>query len=534
MRVMSIPSFALTAFAATSNISRFQDRCLSFRPELHVYNSTRTELAFVPAGTNLTFPDNDPTCNRKSQLVSEDTCRVALSIPTSNRSSITFEMWLPGSWTGRILATGNGGIDGCVKYEDVAYGAANGFSTVGTNNGHNGTYGDAFYHNDDVVVDYAWRALHTSVEVGKKLTALFYGVSAQKSYYLGCSLGGRQGINSADLFPEDFDGIVAGSPAVDFNSLYSWRASFITTTGNADSENFISADTWKTTIHEEILRQCDEIDGVLDGIIEDPTLCHFQPETLRCRLEDENAETCLNENQIQEVSAIFSDYLWPNGSLLYPAMQPGSEVLAADGLYVGEEYKPSVDWFKFVVLQDPSWDPATYKLEDALIAAQRNPGGIRTWPSSLNAFASRGGKLLTYHGQQDQQITSFNSVRFYEHLANSTGYDSEKMDEFYRFFRIPGMNHCASGPGAWVVGQGGSVASNNIPYDKAHNILVALVDWVEKGEAPDTITGTKFVDDDVSKGIAYRHRHCRYPLRSVYKGAGHKPLDIDSWGCRAL
>ncbi|KAI0011245.1 feruloyl esterase B [Xylariaceae sp. FL0662B] len=527
----SIPSLALAALTVASNFSSFQDRCLSFRPELHVYNSARTELAFVSAGTNLTFPDNDPTCNRESQLVSTDTCRVAMSIPTSNRSSITYEMWLPESWTGRMLATGNGGIDGCVKYEDIAYGAANGFSSIGTNNGHNGTVGDAFYLNDDVVVDYAWRALHTSVEVGKKLTNLFYGESVQKSYFLGCSLGGRQGINSADLFPEDFDGIVAGSPAVDFNSLYSWRASFITTTGSANSENFISADTWKTTIHEEVLRQCDEIDGVIDGIIEDPTLCHFQPEMLLCRSENESAQKCLSESQVHEISAIFSDYLWPNGSFLYPGMQPGSEVQAADGLYAGKAYQPSVDWFKFAILQDPSWDPVTYTLEDALVATQKNPGGIRTWPSSLDAFASHGGKILTFHGQQDQQITSYNSIRFYDYLASGTAYNSEQMDKFYRLFRIPGMNHCSGGRGAWVIGQGGNAASTGIPFDETHNVLAALIDWVENGEAPDTIVGTKFVDDDVREGVEYNHRHCRYPLRSTYKGAGHESLDIDSWEC---
>ncbi|CAJ2501743.1 Uu.00g045960.m01.CDS01 [Anthostomella pinea] len=562
-----LSALATTVYGA-NDTKTFQERCLSFKPDIYVQNSTLNVLEYVPSATNLTFPDNDPTCARASQMAYADLCRVALSIPTSNRSSITFEMWLPESWEGRTLATGNGGIDGCVKYEDIAYGTANGFSrfvtllcdrssslcnplnlatmiraltdlqyklivaALGTNNGHNGTYGNAFYHNEDIVIDYAWVSLHTSVDVGKRLTTLFYGESAKKSYYIGCSLGGRQGIGSAEKFPEDFDGIVAGSPAVNFNSLYSWRARFFTVTGAPASEDFIAADTWKTTIHSEVLSQCDGIDGVLDGIIEDPTLCHFQAERLLCGSTDNTTADCLNPAQVQKVETIFSNYLWPNGTVMYPGMQPGSEILAADGLYSGQAFGPSTDWFRFAVLEDPSWRPATYTLDDSLIAAQKNLGGIRTWPSSLAAFQSHGGKLLTFHGQQDQQISSFNSARFYGHLASGMGYSQEQMDEFYRLFRVPGMNHCSGGPGAWTIGQGGSDAAYGIPFDRAHNVLAAVVDWVEGGLPPDTITGTKFVNDSVSWGVAYQHRHCRYPSRSTYKGEGHDPLIEDSWECR--
>ncbi|KAI1499943.1 Tannase/feruloyl esterase [Biscogniauxia marginata] len=521
-----------TCGTVTATSRNFEERCVAFAPEKYIHNSTRTELQFIPARTDLTFPDNDPTCNRKSQVVSVDVCRIALSIPTSNRSSITYEMWLPESWTGRTLATGNGGIDGCIKYEDIAYGTVNGFATVGTNNGHNGSYGDAFYQNEDVVVDFAWRSLHTSVVAVKKLAGLFYAEDPIKSYYIGCSLGGRQGIKAAEKFPDDFNGILAGAPAVDFNNLYSWRASFFPITGAAGSPDFISAETWSTTIHDEVLKQCDDIDGVPDGIIEDPTLCHFQPEALRCGIANSSG-SCLNAAQVQTVKTIFSDYLWPNGTLLFPSMQPGSEVRAASGLYSGAPWAPSEGWFQFAVLEDPTWDPSTYTINDAQIVADKDPGGIRTWPSSLAAFEARGGKILTYHGLQDQQITSFNSIRLYEHLSSGMGYTSEQMDAFYRLFRVPGMSHCSGGPGAWVLGQGGSSAAEGIGFDGDQNVLAALVNWVEKDAAPEIVTGTKFADDSTSEGVAYKHRHCRYPLRSTYLGSGHDPLQEDSWECRA-
>jgi feruloyl esterase len=176
-------------------------------------------------------------------------------------------------------------------------------------------------------------SLHTSAEVGKLITNAFYGEPHSKSYYLGCSLGGRQGIDNADKFPEDFNGIVAGAPGVDFNNLISWRARFFQVTGAIGQPNFVSATAWKTWIHDEVLRQCDMMDGVEDGIIEDSSRCVFEPSALLCRVN--MTEKCLSEDQVSLVKAIYSDYKYPSGELIFPAMQPGSEVGAAGGLYAG-------------------------------------------------------------------------------------------------------------------------------------------------------------------------------------------------------
>ncbi|KAI0393429.1 tannase and feruloyl esterase [Xylariaceae sp. FL0594] len=534
--------------ARRNNADQFTERCLSFEPKAHIPNSKPgvevNVLEYVSAGHNVTLPDTDPSCGRTSQVTAVDVCRIALSVPTSEKSGIVYELWLPETWNGRTLATGNGGIDGCIRYEDIAYGTGNGFSRLlndgiafGSNNGHNGSSGTAFCQNDEVVTDFSWRALHTSVGLGKKLTAAFYdGRKLGKSYYIGCSLGGRQGIGGAEKFPKDFDGVVAGAPAIDFNSLYSWRASFFTITGDANSPGFVSAETWKTTIHEEVLKQCDTIDGVADGIIEDPTLCHFETQKLLCKTDANKTENyCLSPEKAERVETVFSDYRWLNGTLLYPRANPGGEVLAADGLYSGKAWAPSADWFKYVILSNPGWDPSTYTLADAQMAVEKDPARISTWPSwdTLAPFRKRGGKIISYHGQQDQQISSFNSVRFWERLASGADMDGDSLDRidaFYRLFRIPGMNHCFGGPGAWVVGQGGYPASDGVPFDKGRNVLAAVVDWVEKGTGPDEIVGTKFVNDTPGAGIAYQHRHCRYPYRSTYSGHGD-PLNMESWNC---
>jgi feruloyl esterase len=141
--------------------SSFKQQCAQFGRDLKIANATVWFSEFVAAGTNLTFPDNNVTCTRPSQVVSADICRVALYVATSSRSGISMEAWLPRNWTGRFLSTGNGGISGCIQYEDLAYTSGLGFSTVGANNGHNGTGGTAFYNNTDVVTDFGWRSVHT-------------------------------------------------------------------------------------------------------------------------------------------------------------------------------------------------------------------------------------------------------------------------------------------------------------------------------------------------------------------------------------
>jgi feruloyl esterase len=368
--------------------------------------------------------------------------------------------------------------------------------------------------------------LHTSVDTGKTLTRELYGKAHSKSYYLGCSLGGRQGIKSAEKFPGDFDGIVAGAPGVDFNDLISWRARFFTITGAIGSANFIPATTWKTWIHDEVLRQCDTIDKAKDGIIEDPTLCKFDPSTLRCT--GGSTTKCLNDSQVEQLKTIFSDYKYPDGKLIFPAMQPGSEVGAVDRLYAGAPFPYSADWFKYVVYSDPSWDPSTFNYSDARAAEKLNPGDIRTYPNSLPGFERRGGKILTFHGQQDNQITSFNTIRWYNHLKGRRS--TQAMDEWIRFFRISGMNHCSGGPGAWVLGQGGNAAAAGVPFERESNVLKAMVDWVEQGAAPSYIEGTKFVNDTVSLGVDFKRRHCKYPLRNTLVGADFK--DPKSWECK--
>jgi feruloyl esterase len=161
------------------------------------------------------------------------------------------------------------------------------------------------------------------------------------------------------------------------------------------------------------------------------------------------------------------------------------------------------------VYSNPKWDPSTFTVQDAAVAENLNPSNIRTWPKDLSTFRNASGKIIAYHGGQDNQITSFNTERFYGHLSTGMQACPAELDEFFRFFRISGMFHCNSGPGAWVIGQGGGASVAGVSFERANNVLAALVDWVENGIAPETIEGTKFVDDNVAMGPAFQRRHCR-------------------------
>ena len=297
--------------------------------------------------------------------------------------------------------------------------------------------------------------MHTGVVVGKEITKKYYGEPHNKSYYLGCSTGGRQGFKAVQSYPDDFDGVVAGAPALDFAYLASWSASFYKIFGDAGSPTYIPAGALWALIHQEILNQCDAIDGVVDGILEDPMLCQFRPESLLCPPGTTSSTTCLTSAQVVAVRAAFTDYYGVDGQLIYPRMQPGSEETAQFVYYTTGAFPYSVDWFRYVVYSksftlfewlksdettdNPNWNASSYNRLDAKAAGDQNPFNIQTWNGDLSAFKNKGGKVLTYHGQADYIITSDNSPRYYNHVSATMGLPSSDLDEFYRFFRISGM-----------------------------------------------------------------------------------------------
>ncbi|KAJ7059797.1 tannase and feruloyl esterase [Mycena amicta] len=458
-----------------------ESACLSLKSGLHLENTTITQVSYVYAGSRISIPG---PCTASTD-VGTSVCRIEFSTQTSETSSVRAEAWLPDEWYGRFLALGNGGLGGCIDYAGLNYGSALHFGTVGSNNGHDGNDGIVFLDQPEVINDFAFRAIHVEAVIGKQLVEAYYQRAHSKAYYLGCSTGGRQGTQAALKFPEDFDGILAGGMnARNIGSPTPWS-----------SPAHIPLRKWHGLIAKEILNQCDELDGVKDGIITEPDDCDFQPETLL----------------FAALRKIYAP-LYVDGKLVYPRFDPGAESdPGGAAMFSGVFPGIAKDWVRYAVLNDSTFDLREYGDAQLHMMDKINPGGISTFDGDLSAFREHGGKFLTYHGRMDPLIASGNSKRYYDLVAESIG----TPDDFYRLFLVPGMGHCAGGPGAVNFGQLGGTAPPVSRNDSEHNILLALVEWVEGGIAPETIVGSSGGGD----GRETR-RHCRYPAaKSVWDGS---------------
>ncbi|KAH7304732.1 tannase and feruloyl esterase [Stachybotrys elegans] len=500
----------------------FSKQCSSLAESLaeELSNTTVRLSEYVSAGTNLSIPPTHPSCESVRSAFDFSFCRVALVAHTGPTSNVSLETWLPLNWTGRFLSVGNGGLGGCIDYSDMSYAVGRGFAAVGTNNGHDGNIGLPFFNNPGVIEDYAYRAIHTGVVLGKQITEALYGKKHTKSYYLGCSTGGRQGFMEAQRFPEDFDGIVAGAPAFDFTGLQASSAWYYNIVGTPGSPTFLTPQLWRVVL-QDTLKQCDGLDGHVDGVIEDPDLCQYRPEGLLCN--GETTTNCLTGIQADTVRRVYSALYDKHGELVYPRMQPGAE--SSFILWNGTPFPYAIDWWKYVVYNDPSFD-GNMTLDDIEAARNTETYGVDAFEGDLSGVKDRGTKILHYHGLQDNLITSDNSARYYNLVSRTMGLRSDDLDDFYRYFRISGMAHCSGGTGAYNIG---NRLSGLAGESAEENVLTAIVQWVEGGEAPEHVLGTAFTDFNKTE-IKFRRRHCKYPLRNAYSGSGD-PDSAESWSC---
>lgn len=514
-----------SALAANNQSSSFEQSCADLKESYRSENVTPLYSELISAGTELTVPDLDPSCEN-STTVSVDLCRLGLNVTTSDRSDIIMEVWLPQDWSGRFLSTGNGGINGCISYGDMAYATSLGFAATGSNNGHSGQNGTRFLNNLDVVTDYSYRALTTSAAIGKEVTDQFYEEPHKKSYYLGCSTGGRQGFKMAQDFPDIFDGIVAGAPAFNFQGLMSWSGTFHTIIKEAGPDGVPPPSTWPA-IDAELLAQCDHLDGAEDGLLEDPSLCNFWPEALVCG-PDDDTESCITGKQADTIRQFLSPVYGVNGSFVYPRMEPATGFLGfITASYTEEQFLYTDHWVKYAVYNDPDFDTSNLGPENWQDAFENDPSGVRTWSADLSELSSRGGKILHYHGMEDVLISPASSNTYYDLVSRTMGKSSAELDDFYRYFRISGMAHCMGGNGASAIG---NRLWNSASEDPEENVLMAMVKWVEEGVAPEAVVGSRFVNGTQDMGIEYKRSHCKYPARNTLKQGGD-PKNPDDWSC---
>lgn len=450
-----------------------------------------TTAQAVPAGS---FPvegfGGPPTMNVPSF------CRIAGHIHPSSDSDIAFEVWLPDKWNGRFQAVGNGGLAGMIVTQAMAGALWGGYATAGTDTGHKGgaaTGGWALGH-PEKIVDFGYRAIHEMTLRAKALIDAFYGSPARYAYWNGCSEGGGQALSEAQRYPDDYDGIVAGAPANNFVHLQvggNWISQAI----HKDPATFLSPDKLPA-ITAAVMAQCDSADGVTDGVLEDPRTCKFDPSVLACK--GEESASCLTRPQIEGLRKVYDGARNPQtGEQVFPGYMRGGE--NGWGFWVAGTGAPprnaqhgiSVVFFRNFVFDDPNWDWKTFDFDKDVALADKKVGAIINQINpDLSAFKRHGGKLLQYHGWNDPAISPLNSIDYFQSVQKKMGDTAS----FYRLFMIPGLEHCVGGPGPGHFDQMG-----------------VLVDWVEKGTAPDSIIGSR---------PGRTRPLCPYPQTAKYKGSG--------------
>jgi len=440
-------------------------------------------------------------------------CRVVGVTHGEPGSNVTVEVRLPDDWNGKLFFTTRQGYMGSLPpltNLTISQAISRHYAIVTTDGGHsNPSILDASFglNNRPAEIDFGYRGVHLSRVVGETLIAAYYGRGPAHSYYNGCSSSGRYAIQAAEHYPEDFDGIIAGAPALDVSGLavgYNWnmQATLANPLPTAKLPLIFSA----------VLTACDEIDGLVDGLIDEPRECHFDPHTLLCPTD--NTASCLTEGEIATLEKIYSgpsrsataaddpgEQLFPGfafgGELPDPVGRQGWDASVTQAvplqLTLMDQYlrylafdvdDANFDWRTFDFDTDPQRMDTMHQIIDAV-------------QDDLTPFAAAGGKMIIYQGWGDIAESPYRTIQYYEGLRRHTG--RRQVEDFARLFMAPGMYHC-----------GGGIGPNTF------DALSALEQWVEAGDAPSSIIAAH-----TSGPGANRTRPlCPFPQHAVYKGTG--------------
>ncbi|MBM3773390.1 MAG: tannase/feruloyl esterase family alpha/beta hydrolase [Acidimicrobiia bacterium] len=422
-------------------------------------------------------------------------CRVAATLTPSADSKIAIEVWLPENWNGKFQAVGNGAFSGDIAYPAMMNALARGYATASTDTGHSGNTGSFALGHPEKVIDFGWRAVHEMTVTAKALVASYYERPANRSYWTGCSAGGRQGMKAAQRFPADFDGIVAGAPGLDWTG----RAARAVEVAQALEKNADARLSPAQTrlLNTAALNACDAGDGVKDGVIDDPTRCAFDPSVLRCKGAAD--DTCLSSAQVAAAKLTYSAQKNPKTQRPIAGLHPGSELGWTELGWTASARGTGLDQFRFIVFKDPRWTIQQFDFATDIVRADDGDEGIiNALDPNLKPFLDRGGKLIQYHGWSDPQISPGNSVHYYDRAAQHLG-GASRLDHGYRLFMVPGMGHCGGGSGP-----------------NTFDMLTALERWVEQGTAPPSVIATR-----ATAGVVDRSRPlCPYPQVALYRGTG--------------
>jgi feruloyl esterase len=452
-------------------------------------------------------------------------CKIAGTI----EKEIHFELLLPDEWNGRFVMGGGGGFVGSVQntaQTSMMHGGTaleRGYATAGTDTGHQGMGTDASWalNNPERELNFGHRAVHLTAEASKAIVKQFYGKDAERSYFIGCSRGGGQGMMESQRYPDDFDGIVSGAPA------YNWPgigAGFLQTQQKMypDPANLASpviTNANRALLQKEILAACDQLDGVEDRLLDDPRRCKFDPAKLPRCANDQGGDDCVTEAQLAAIQEIYEGPI-VDGKRVHAGFPFGGEndfggwdmwiTGRANALGPGQpnlHMAFGTNMFKYIIYDDPSWDYSKYQFANFDQDTARAAEILNATDIDLTKFQESKGKLILWNGWSDSAITALGTIGYYEWMAAK---DQAEVNDYARLFLLPGVLHCAGGPGP----------------DKV-DWLTAISDWVEKDVAPDRLLASK--TDGNSKTILTRPL-CPYPQVAIYDGKGSTSA-AESFAC---
>jgi Tannase and feruloyl esterase len=478
-----------------------------------------------PPPTHLTpWMAGDPSMYKKLPAF----CRLMMEARPSADSDIKIEVWMPVTgWNGRFRGQGNGGFAGELDYRAMGAVVGLGYATAATDTGHSASGIDARWAlgHPEKVIDFGYRAIHDMTQTAKAAIKAYYGRPTQHSYFASCSNGGRQALMEAQRFPEDYDGLLAGAPANYFTHLVTSDlfAAQVTTT---DPASYIPASKL-SAIARAVNEACDGLDGLADGVIDDPRQCRFDPAGMLCKEGD--AATCLTSAQATALKKLYEGARHSDGRPIFPGFLPGAEE-GEGGWGWGQWitgpapgrallFDLANGYFANMVYEKADWDYKTASLPEALKAAEEKTARtLDATDPDLKPFKARGGKLILWHGWNDPSISALNTIDYYESVVGAMRPDDA--GSFLRLYMAPGVLHCAGGPGPNSFGQSGDTRSS----DSRQSLQFALEKWVEEGRAPGAIIATHYSAgsapgrDDGQAGAT--RPLCPYPQTAVYKGTG--------------
>lgn len=451
-------------------------------------------------------------------------CRVIGAIHPEPGSNIRFEVWLPSeAWTGRMFGAGNGAFAGSISYRELAGAVTGGEVGVSTDTGHTSNDSSWGVGRPELVRDFTWRGIHLSAVAAKAITEAFYGRQPDYSYFMACSNGGRQALIEAARFPDDYDGILAGAPASPWTSL---GMSGIHNVHAQREPGSALRNDQMAFLQEEVLRQCDPVDGVTDGLVADPRACQFDYARLSCG--QASASQCFSDRQIQTLRSIVAGPHDSSGAPLVPgyplagAETLWSNMIPAPSLVIGLA-QGTLDHFiqePFTTVEEFDFDRDPARLRAAI-------GSEIDASPDLSRFFSRGGKLILFHGWADPAIPPEMAIEFYEQALQHSGSGAR---DAMRLFMLPGVGHCGGGPGPLPADQAGPPSPGQTPE---RSFASALRAWVETGRTPETIVaeGPAPTRDAEATPASTRERLiCAYPGRAMLS-PGADPDRAASYTC---